>query len=152
MCAVLLRVCVCVCVQCLQHVTRPGSLFTLCSFHNAFTDAKSPATPKMSEHPSSLHLFQMHFIFLLANTELTGGRLSIRVIMSLKHLKAFGRPDTRRCEGPEEGGRHHAPVFRGKQSPRCVCWSVYKCVCCVFTYNRKLLTVITSVQVELLAS
>lgn len=26
------------------------------------------------------------------------------VIMSLGHLKAFGRPDTRRSEGPEEQG------------------------------------------------
>ena len=58
----------------------------------------------MSEQPPSLHLFQLHFIFLQTNTEITGGGLSIRVIMSLKHLKAFGRPDTRRCRGPEEQG------------------------------------------------
>lgn len=26
------------------------------------------------------------------------------VIMSLRHLKAFGRPDTKRSKGPEEQG------------------------------------------------
>lgn len=61
----------------------------------------------MSEHTPSLHLFQLHFIFLQTNTKLTRGcggegEPSIRVIMSLKHLKAFGRPDTRRSEGPGE--------------------------------------------------
>lgn len=55
-----------------RSATRPGSLFTLCPLLNAFTDVKSPATPKMTEHPLSLHLFQLYFIFLLTNTELTG--------------------------------------------------------------------------------
>lgn len=34
-----------------HHITHPWSLFILCSLFNAFTDGKSPATSKMSEHP-----------------------------------------------------------------------------------------------------
>lgn len=88
-----------------QHIKHPGSPFTLRSLPNSFTDAKSPATTSTSEHPASLHLFQLHCIFFTDKHVDHGGvRLSIRDIMSLRHLKAFGHPDTRNSEGPEEQG------------------------------------------------
>lgn len=61
----------------------------------------------MSEHPVSLHLIQLHFIFLQTNL---GGAQVFQVIRS---FKAFGSPDIRRNAGA------------GGASPRCVRFMVF---------------------------
>lgn len=59
----------------------------------------------MSEHPVSSLCISIAFLFLTDKHRSRRGGLGIRVIMSLKHLKASGRPGTERCKGPEEQGR-----------------------------------------------
>lgn len=84
-------------------------LFTLCSLLNALKDGKSPATAKKSEHPPVFESISIAFNFLTDKHSGHRGRLSIRAIISLKHLKAFGRSDTeemRRVQGSGEAEQH----------------------------------------------
>lgn len=101
-----------------HHITHPWSLSILCSLFNAFTDGKSPATSKMSEHPIFASI-SIAFHFPTNKHKAHRGRQSIRVIMGLKHLKASGHPDTRQCKGPEEQGNITLQFLKRIESLMC---------------------------------
>lgn len=82
-----------------HHVTHLGSLFIFPSLVNSFR-CQIPSNPQNVWKSPIFAFIPIAFHFNSDKHRAHRGRQSIWIIMGLKHLKAFGHPDIRRCKGP----------------------------------------------------